>query len=116
MTTAREVLDRCAELDRVHRRRRPQLERVYLSREHASANAVAGRWMEQAGLRTWQDAAGNQCGRREGATPGLPALLRRLPPRHRARRRLVRRDARRRDGDRGRRAAARPRRCRSPWR
>ena len=39
------------------------------------ANAVAGRWMEQAGLRTWQDAAGNQCGRREGATPGLPALL-----------------------------------------
>ena len=31
--------------------------------------------MEQAGLRTWQDAAGNQCGRREGPHPGLPALL-----------------------------------------
>jgi allantoate deiminase len=74
MTTAREVLDRCAELDRFTATP-PQLERVYLSREHASANAVAGRWMEQAGLRTWQDPAGNQCGRREGATPGLPALL-----------------------------------------
>ena len=31
--------------------------------------------MEQAGLRSWQDAAGNQCGRREGVEPGLPALL-----------------------------------------
>lgn len=74
MTTAREVLDRCAELDRFTADP-PRLERVYLSREHASANAVTGRWMEQAGLRTWQDAAGNQCGRREGSTPGLPALL-----------------------------------------
>jgi allantoate deiminase len=26
-------------------------------------------------MATWQDAAGNQCGRLEGATPGLPALL-----------------------------------------
>ncbi len=74
MTTAREVLDRCAELDRFTASA-PKLERVYLSREHASANAVAGRWMEQAGLRSWQDAAGNQCGRREGREPGLPALL-----------------------------------------
>jgi allantoate deiminase len=31
--------------------------------------------MTEAGLSTWQDAAGNQCGRREGATPDLPALL-----------------------------------------
>ncbi len=31
--------------------------------------------MEQAGLRSWQDAAGNVCGRREGREPGLPALL-----------------------------------------
>ncbi|WP_036506182.1 allantoate amidohydrolase [Nocardioides sp. URHA0020] len=74
MTTARAVLDRCAELDRFTADA-PRLERVYLSREHAGANAVAGRWMEEAGLRSWQDAAGNQCGRREGATPGLPALL-----------------------------------------
>jgi allantoate deiminase len=31
--------------------------------------------MREAGLATWQDPAGNQCGRIEGATPGLPALL-----------------------------------------
>lgn len=74
MTTAREVLDRCAELDRFTADP-PKLERVHLSPEHASANAVVGRWMEHAGLRSWQDAAGNQCGRREGRTPGLPALL-----------------------------------------
>lgn len=74
MTTASLVLDRCAELDRFTADP-PRLERVYLSREHASANAVTGRWMEQAGLRTWQDAAGNQCGRREGREPGQPALL-----------------------------------------
>ena len=74
MTTAREVLDRCAELDRFTADP-PRLERVYLSPEHASANAATGRWMERAGLRTWQDAAGNQCGRREGREPGLPALL-----------------------------------------
>jgi allantoate deiminase len=74
MTTAREVLDRCAELDRFTATP-PALERVYLSPEHAAANAVAAGWMERAGLRTWQDAAGNQCGRREGREPGLPALL-----------------------------------------
>ncbi|MBZ5740059.1 allantoate amidohydrolase [Nocardioides mangrovi] len=74
MTTAREVLDRCAELDRFTADP-PRLERFYLTPEHASANAVTGRWLERAGLRTWQDAAGNQCGRREGVTDGLPALL-----------------------------------------
>lgn len=74
MTTARQVLERCVELDRLTATP-PALERVYLSPEHAGANALAGRWMTEAGLRTWQDAAGNQCGRREGREPGLPALL-----------------------------------------
>lgn len=74
MTTAREVLDRCAELDRITATP-PRLERVYLSPEHAEANALARRWMQRAGMHTWQDAAGNQCGRREGDEPGLPALL-----------------------------------------
>lgn len=73
-SSAQQVLDRCAELDRFTATP-PRLERVYLSPEHAAANEVVGRWMEQAGLRTWQDAAGNQWGRREGRTPGLPALL-----------------------------------------
>jgi allantoate deiminase len=74
VTTAPIVLERCLELDRFSSMR-TGLERVHLSAEHASANALAARWMEQAGLRTWTDAAGNICGRREGREPGLPALL-----------------------------------------
>lgn len=74
MTTATAVLERCTDLDRFSSMR-TGLERVHLSQEHAGANAVAARWMEQAGLRTWVDAAGNVCGRREGREPGLPALL-----------------------------------------
>ena len=73
-TTAAGVLERCTELDRFSSR--PDcLERIYLTPEHAGANRLAAGWMEQAGLRTWVDAAGNVCGRREGAAPGLPALL-----------------------------------------
>ncbi|MDQ4051489.1 MAG: allantoate amidohydrolase [Actinomycetota bacterium] len=71
---AAEVLDRCAQLDRFSSLP-GGLARVYLSREHAQANALTATWMEQAGLRTWQDAAGNQWGRREGRRPGLPALV-----------------------------------------
>lgn len=74
MTTADEVLQRCAELDR-YSAHPSYLERVYLSPQHAAANAAAADWMEKAGMRTWQDAAGNQYGRREGREPGLPALL-----------------------------------------
>ena len=72
--SAEEVLHRCTLLDALSALPHA-LERVYLSPEHASANATTARWMEQAGMRTWQDAAGNQCGRVEGREPGLPALL-----------------------------------------
>ncbi|UMG94834.1 Zn-dependent hydrolase [Nocardioides sp. TF02-7] len=51
------------------------MERSHLTPEHRAANALVGGWMEQAGLRVRQDAAGNVCGRREGRTPGLPALV-----------------------------------------
>ena len=51
------------------------IERVYLSPEHARANALVGEWMVQAGMTTWTDAAGNQCGRYEGEVPGAPSLL-----------------------------------------
>jgi allantoate deiminase len=74
MTSAHEVLQRCAELDR-YTAHPSYLERVYLSPQHAAANAAASDWMEKAGMRTWQDAAGNQYGRREGREEGLPALL-----------------------------------------
>ena len=48
---------------------------MHLSPEHRAANDLVAEWMREAGLSTWQDAAGNQCGRLEGAEPGLPALL-----------------------------------------
>ncbi|MCW2748063.1 MAG: hydantoinase [Nocardioidaceae bacterium] len=73
-TTATDVMARCDELDR-HSAHPRYLERVYLSKEHAAANLLAERWMTEAGMRTWQDAAGNQYGRLEGREPGLPALL-----------------------------------------
>ncbi|KQT90731.1 Zn-dependent hydrolase [Marmoricola sp. Leaf446] len=73
-TTAAAVLARCAELDAFSSSSRG-LERVHLTPEHAAANARTAHWMREAGLRTWQDAAGNVWGRREGREPGLPALV-----------------------------------------
>ena len=68
------ILDRCDELAAISSD--PEhLVRVHLSKEHAAANALVDTWMREAGLSTWQDAAGNQCGRIEGREPGLPALL-----------------------------------------
>ncbi|WP_457808925.1 allantoate amidohydrolase [Kushneria sp. EE4] len=52
-----------------------QLTRCYLTPEHARANAQLAQWMQDAGMQTWQDAAGNQWGRLEGNDPSLPALL-----------------------------------------
>lgn len=71
---AAEVLARCSELDRFSAHPH-HLERVYLTPQHAQANAAAAGWMQRAGLRTWVDAAGNQWGRREGPVPGAPALV-----------------------------------------
>ena len=68
------ILERCDDLAGLSSQPE-RLERVHLSPEHAAANQLVGRWMEEAGLSTWQDAAGNQCGRREGSEPDLPALL-----------------------------------------
>ena len=72
MTTAAEVLARCSELDRFSASPH-HLERVYLTPQHADANVATAGWMEQAGLATWVDAAGNQWGRR--GRPGQPALV-----------------------------------------
>ncbi len=50
--------------------------RVHLSPEHAAANALVAQLDgARPACTTWQDAAGNQCGRLEGREPGLPALL-----------------------------------------
>lgn len=74
MTDAQLILERCNDLEGLSGNP-DYLERVHLSKEHKAANELVASWMEQAGLTTWQDAAGNQCGRKEGREPGLPALL-----------------------------------------
>lgn len=68
------IMDRCDELAAISAMD-GGIVRAYLTPEHARHNALAARWMAEAGLKTWQDAAGNQCGRLEGRTPGLPALV-----------------------------------------
>ncbi|RIX26424.1 allantoate amidohydrolase [Amnibacterium setariae] len=74
MTGAARALERCdvlagfSSLDGA-------LERVPFSEEHRAVNALVGEWMREAGLVVHQDAAGNLCGRMEGARPGLPALV-----------------------------------------
>ena len=73
-TEAQLLLDRCDELAAISSRP-DALERVHLSPEHRAANDLVAGWMREAGLKTWQDAAGNQCGRLEGSEEGLPALL-----------------------------------------
>ncbi|RFA08676.1 allantoate amidohydrolase [Subtercola boreus] len=74
-TGALSLLARCDELATYSTLPGGLISRVYLTEEHRAVNALAAEWMIEAGMRTWQDAAGNQCGRLEGRTPGLPALL-----------------------------------------
>lgn len=69
---ARRVMARCDELARVTATP-GTVERVYLSVEHARVNRLAAEWMRELGMRTWQDAAGNQVGRI--GDPSAPALL-----------------------------------------
>ncbi|WP_341579747.1 allantoate amidohydrolase [Microbacterium schleiferi] len=74
---ARRVMARCDELARVSAQQ-GAIERVYLSPEHARVNRLAAEWMREVGLRSWQDAAGNQLGRMERGTdpdPAAPALM-----------------------------------------
>lgn len=59
---ARRVMARCDDLAKVSADS-DRIARVYLSPEHARVNRLASRWMREVGMRTWQDAAGNQVGR-----------------------------------------------------
>ncbi|GER22598.1 Zn-dependent hydrolase [Zafaria cholistanensis] len=74
LEAAARIMARCEELAAISAMD-GGIERTYLTPEHAAHNALAAGWMAEAGLATWQDAAGNQCGRLEGSVPGLPALL-----------------------------------------
>ncbi|WP_375386656.1 allantoate amidohydrolase [uncultured Microbacterium sp.] len=59
---SRRVMARCEELARVTATP-GEIERVYLSPEHARVNRLAAEWMREVGMTTRQDAAGNQVGR-----------------------------------------------------
>ena len=52
-----------------------KLTRLYLSPSHRQAAEYVKGAMEVAGLTAFIDAAGSVQGRREGASPGLPAVL-----------------------------------------
>ena len=71
---ARRVMARCDELARVTATP-GEIERVYLSTEHARVNRLAAEWMREVGMRTRQDAAGNQIGRLDPSDPDAPALM-----------------------------------------
>lgn len=71
---ATRVMARCDELAAISESAEG-LTRVYLSPEHRRANALVGEWMRAAGMRTWQDAVGNICGRYEGQRASAQALL-----------------------------------------
>lgn len=74
MEAGTRLFDRCEALARLSETA-AGLTRTYLSLQHRQANALVGAWMREAGMRVWQDAVGNICGRYEGHTPGAPALL-----------------------------------------
>ncbi|AYG02816.1 allantoate amidohydrolase [Gryllotalpicola protaetiae] len=51
------------------------LTRTHLSDAHRTAAKLVAGWMREAGLAVSTDAAGNVCGRIEGAAPDLPAVV-----------------------------------------
>lgn len=59
--SAARVLRRCDELAAISSME-GGIERIYLSPEHARANALVAGWFEAAGMRAWADAAGNARG------------------------------------------------------
>jgi allantoate deiminase len=63
-----EALARCSEQS-------DGLTRVFLSKEHRTANELALGWMREAGMTARVDAMGNAVGRYEGERPGLPCLM-----------------------------------------
>lgn len=74
LAAGRRAYDRCDELAALSAVK-GSIHRFHLTSQHAWANALVGRWMSAAGLRTRIDAAGNLVGRIEGSRPGLPAVM-----------------------------------------
>jgi allantoate deiminase len=71
---AQQVMARCDELGKISQSD-TCLDRRYLTTQHKQANQLVGEWMSQAGMKTWQDEAGNLWGRLESKVPNAPRFL-----------------------------------------
>ena len=71
---AQQVMSRCDELGKISQSDE-YLDRRYLTAEHKQANELVGGWMAQAGIKTWQDEAGNLRGRLDCKLPDAPRFL-----------------------------------------
>lgn len=68
------VMARCVELGKISQHD-DYLDRRYLTKEHQQANKLVGGWMQQAGMQTWQDEAGNLWGRWQAEDPDAPRFI-----------------------------------------
>ena len=68
------VYDRCEALS-LFSQSKKYMDRRYLSREHHQTNQKVAEWMEQAGMHSWHDEAGNIWGRYECADPEASTLI-----------------------------------------
>lgn len=71
---ARQVMARCEALGGISQSE-SYLDRRYLTEEHRRANQLVAQWMLEAGMTSWQDAAGNLWGRLESPLPDAPRLI-----------------------------------------
>ncbi len=71
---ANEVLSRCDQLGLISQSP-GMVDRRYLTPQHRQANDMVAQWMQQAGMQTWQDPAGNQWGRYKSTNPDAKAFV-----------------------------------------
>ena len=71
---AKQVMDRLETLGNISQSDE-HLDRRYLTAEHKQANALVGSWMQEAGMQTWQDQAGNLWGRWQASDPAAPRFI-----------------------------------------
>lgn len=71
---AQQVMSRCEALGQISQSSE-YLDRRYLTEEHKQANQLVGHWMREAGMKTWQDAAGNLWGRVESKQANAPRFI-----------------------------------------
>lgn len=66
--------DRCQQLAKISQD--PScMDRRYLTKEHKLSNQQVAQWMQAAGMRTWQDEAGNQWGELTSKQPNAKTLV-----------------------------------------